>query len=153
MSESIQTFRNTALRRAKEAHDLLSKPLPAPYHGAVVCSLLSAECGLKALILRGYECDDVDKFALLQPALWKRIFKSAKGHDLNILWMYVTSEIQERLYAQVSNGAVVTDTVRALQKEPRYEHRYGATSPKIADAQRIVMQANNLAQWVKKALL
>lgn len=152
MPESIQTFRDTALRRAKEAHQLLQYPKVPPYHGAVVCSLLSAECALKALILRGYECDNVDEFAIAKPRLNSECFSSARGHQLGVLWNRLTGSIQARLYAQAPNQTLVTETVLALEKERRYDHRYGATYPLKPEAERIVAQANDLAQWVKKAL-
>jgi hypothetical protein len=151
-----QGFCDTAERRNAEARLLLEPkswlaatgkdPSKRLWHcdGAVTCSLLAAECALKATLLHGKCANSV---AELPAELVAALFETSHGHSVRRLWDHQESRIK----AQDVRGLIFV-AIDRLNGLDRYMHRYGAQRPNPDVAKPFVDLSGEVVRWMREVL-
>jgi len=137
-----QRFRDTAVRRAKEARVLLSVPHKS-CDGAVTCGLLAAECALKATLLHGHQASMPEE---LPPKIQKQMFEGSSGHSIFILWTGQASRIQSQKTPALDSAII------HLSGPNRYEYRYGVRRPAKQHATPFVDSCDSIVLWMQKVI-
>jgi hypothetical protein len=142
-SDELATmFRETARKRITEAQHLLTlawaKPSRATYDGAVACSLLAAECALKAALLWGHGCNSVKDYAD-DPG--RPCFSGAAGHQLLLLLDRQANDL-------VRQWPPPRPAAERLGGCGRYRYRYGMVRPSLLDATPLVGAAEEIVRWM-----
>jgi len=153
---SRQVFCDTAKRRIAEARLLLEPkswtvvtgedPTKRLWYcdGAVTCSLLAAECALKATLLHG-KC--ANTLAELPKDVIAELFETSQGHSVRRLW----DRQESRIKAQDAGGTIFA-AVDKLNGLDRYLHRYGAQRPKSEVAKPFVDLSGEVVKWMNNVL-
>lgn len=139
MTYTMQTFLDAARRRIVEARALLDVPRRF-CDGAATCALLAAECALKAVLLYGHQATKLED---VPATVRDKAFASKAGHDLAALWGFQQASVQARRTLDQQQA------LDALHRLHRYHHRYGLKRPRRNHAERAVLAAETLVDWMK----